>query len=111
MKDYETVIILSPNLDEKDLDEEMEKVTGTITSFGGEVKEVEKWGKRRFAYEIKRHKEGNYALMKFKSPPSALTELDRRLKLNERVLRHLTLLSVSLPPSEEKKSANANDRV
>ena len=111
MKDYETVIILNPNLDEKDLDEEMEKVAGTITSFGGEVKEVEKWGKRRFAYEIKRHKEGTYVLVKFKSPPPALTELDRRLKLNERVLRHLTLLSVSVSPSEEKESANASDTV
>ena len=111
MKDYETVIILSPNLDEKDVDEEMEKVAGTITSSGGEVKEVEKWGKRRFAYEIKRHKEGSYFLMKFRSPPSALTELDRRLKLSERVLRHLTLLSAAVSPPEEKESANANDRV
>jgi small subunit ribosomal protein S6 len=111
VKDYETVIILSPNLDEKDVEEEMEKVKSTITSSGGEIKEVEKWGKRRFAYEIKRHKEGNYALMKFKSPPSALTELDRRLKLNDRVLRHLTLVSASLSPSEDKESASANDHV
>jgi small subunit ribosomal protein S6 len=93
VKEYETVFIVDPSCDEEHVDREVQTVRGIINDGGGQVVEVQVWGKRRLAYEIKKKKEGTYAFVRFKGAPSVLQELNRRFKLNELVLRHLIVLS------------------
>jgi small subunit ribosomal protein S6 len=93
---YETTFILEPGLDETQVNEEAEKVTQWIKDLGGEVLEVQRWGKRRLAYEINRRRDGNYTLVLYQGPGAIVKELERRLRLDESVLRTLTVMHV--PP-------------
>lgn len=100
VKAYETIYILDPSLDDARWDEEIEAVKSIITGKGGEVKEVQKWGRRRLAYEIAKKKEGIYTLIRFDSTADVPAELDRRFRLNESVMRHLVVLfEVCAPPA------------
>lgn len=94
MREYETVFVLDPNLDEEQVKAEVDKVQGVITGMEGEIIGVEPGGKRRLTYEIKGNREGYYTLISFKSKPSSIAELERSYKLNERVLRHIIVNSV-----------------
>jgi small subunit ribosomal protein S6 len=93
---YETTFILDPSLDENQANEEVKKVGQWIQDLGGEVLEVQRWGKRRLAYEINRRRDGIYTLVLYQGPGAIVKELERRLRLNESVLRSLTVLHV--PP-------------
>jgi len=83
------VFILNANLSEDDFTRVLGKVNDQITKLGGTVTETNQWGKRRFAYPIKRQAEGNYVLEKVQIKQTALKELDASLKLSEDVLRYL----------------------
>lgn len=96
MNKYETTFILEPGLDEGKVNEEVERVTGWIKDLGGEVLEVQRWGKRRLAYEINRRRDGIYTLLLYQGPGVLVKEIERRMKLNEQVMRVLTVLHV--PP-------------
>lgn len=93
---YETTFILEPGLDETRVNEEVEKVSGWIRDLGGEVLEVQRWGKRRLSYEINKKRDGIYTLILHQSPGTLLKEVERRLRLNESVMRVLTVNHV--PP-------------
>lgn len=103
MREYETVIVLDPTLDDTRVEQEIETVSTVITQGGGEVLEVQRWGRRRLAYEVQKKREGIYSLIRFKSEREVLDEIKRRYLLNESLLRHLTVLSLgpSAPPSAE----------
>jgi small subunit ribosomal protein S6 len=94
MRDYETIFILDPKLDESQVKDEIGKVQDLISSLEGEVVGVEAGGKRKLAYEIDGNKEGYYTLISFRSKPTSLPELERLYKLNERVLRHVIVTAV-----------------
>lgn len=96
MTKYETVYILEPAFDENRTAEEATKVSGWITDLGGEVVEVQKWGKRRLAYEIERKRDGVYTMMVWNGQGPMVKEVERRLRLNESVMRVLT--TVYVPP-------------
>ena len=87
MRNYELMVILDPNLDERTVTPSLETFLRVITTDGGTVEKMEVWGKRRMAYEINKHAEGIYAVIDLKANPSAVQELDRQLNLNESVLR------------------------
>ena len=89
MRDYETVFILDPGLDENQIKDEVGKVQDLISDLKGEVVGVEPGGKRRLTYEIKGNREGYYTLITFRSEPSSIPEIERGYKLNEKVLRHI----------------------
>jgi len=93
---YETVYILEPGFDEARAEEETAKVSGWIKDLGGEVVEVQKWGKRRLAYEIERKRDGVYTLIVWDGAGPMVKELERRMRLNESVMRVLT--TVYVPP-------------
>ena len=93
---YETVYILEPGYDEARAAEESTKVSGWITDLGGEVVELQKWGKRRLAYEIERKRDGVYTLIVWSGAGPMVKEIERRLRLNESVMRVLT--TVYIPP-------------
>jgi small subunit ribosomal protein S6 len=94
MREYETVFVLDPKLDEDQVNDEIGKVQDTIKSVEGEIIGVEPGGKRRLTYEIKGNREGYYTLITFRSKPSSITEIERSYKLNENVLRHIIVNSV-----------------
>jgi small subunit ribosomal protein S6 len=94
MREYETVFILDPKLDEGEVKDEIGKVQSLITSLDGEVVGVEPAGKRKLTYEIKGNREGYYTLITFRSKPASIGELERAYKLNEKVLRHIIVHSV-----------------
>lgn len=91
MRDYELVYIVNPQTDQEGLNAVNERVTSLIETSGGSVHEVKPWGQRRLAYPIKNHREGQYVLMEIGLPPQGVNQLERGLKLNELIIRHLVV--------------------
>lgn len=91
MRDYEVMYILSAELDEEGIDAAVTRFEDVVKNGGGEIVKTERWGKRRLAYEVKDKIEGFYVLMYFKAPSSVAQELERILKINDDVLRHLLI--------------------
>ena len=115
MTKYETTFILEPGLDETRVNEEIERVSQWIRDLGGEVLEVQRWGKRRLAYEINKKRDGIYTLILHQSPGPVIKEVERRMGLNEAYIRVLSVLHV--PPEltraqvdAEAAAAEADDR-
>jgi len=88
MRPYEVMIILDPTLDDEAVRAEVDRSTELIRSKGGNPGRVERWGKRRLAYEIRRHREGAYVVLEAQAEPSVMADLDRALTLADGVLRH-----------------------
>jgi len=87
MRHYEVMVILEPSLDERTVAPSLDTFLNVIRTSGGTIEKVDIWGKRRLAFEIKKHSEGIYALLDLNADPDAVKELDRQLSLNESVLR------------------------
>ena len=87
MRQYEMMVILDPEVDERTVAPSLEKFLNVITSGGGTIEKVDVWGRRRLAYEIERRSEGIYAVIDMVATPELAQELDRQLGLNESVLR------------------------
>jgi len=104
---YETTFILDPGMDEGKVNEEIEKVSGWIKDLGGEIVEVQRWGKRRLAYEINRKRDGIYTLMLYDGGGDLVKEVERRMRLNEDVLRVLSVIHV--PPDPVQSSDGDED--
>lgn len=89
MKNYETIFILHPSLDEEAFKANVEKFKGVIENGGGVVDNVDLWGKRKLAYEIDKVSEGYYTLINFTASPELPKELDRVFRINDSVIRHI----------------------
>jgi small subunit ribosomal protein S6 len=87
MRNYEVMVILDPNLEERTIAPSLDAFLTVVTKDGGTVGKVDIWGKRRLAYEIDKHAEGIYAVIDLEAEPKSVLELDRQLNLNESVLR------------------------
>ena len=87
MRKYEVMIIVDPDVDDRQVSPLIEKHAAVITKEGGTVDNTDVWGRRRFAYEINKKAEGIYAVLDLTCTPAAVQELDRQLNLNEAVLR------------------------
>jgi small subunit ribosomal protein S6 len=92
MREYESVFVLNPSVDEAQVDVELGKIKEFLASRNSEVTEIQKWGRRKLAYEVKKNREGIYTLIRFQADSNVPTELDRRYRLNENMLRYLTVL-------------------
>lgn len=88
MRPYEVVLILDSGADEAAVDSVVKRVKDSLSASKGKVGQVEKWGRRRFAYELRHRWEGNYSLVEFNAEPSAVADLDRMLLLSDDVVRH-----------------------
>jgi len=89
--DYELVFIVSPEVVDEPLEAAIEGVSQFVASKGGTVSEVERWGKKKLAYPLKRFLEGNYVLTRFKMSPVWSKELEANLQISEDILRHLLI--------------------
>ena len=88
MNKYEVMVIVKP-ADEETNKAVIEKVEALIARVGGTVEKVDRWGKRRLAYAVKKFTDGFYVLINFEAAPAEIKEIDRVLKINDEVLRHL----------------------
>ncbi len=84
---YELMVILNPEIDERQVPTILDKFLKVITTDGGSIDNVDVWGKRRLAYEIQKKNEGIYAVVAFTATSTATQELDRQLKLSEQIMR------------------------
>ncbi|OLT46176.1 30S ribosomal protein S6 [Cellulosimicrobium sp. CUA-896] len=87
MRQYELMIILDPEVEERTVGPSLDKYLSVIKTDGGSVDKVDIWGRRRLAYDIDKKSEGIYAVVDFTSTSDTAKELDRQLGLNEAVLR------------------------
>lgn len=87
MRHYEIMVILDPELEERTVAPSLDTFLNVVRQDGGTVATVEVWGRRRLAYDIKKKSEGIYAILDVTCTPTAVSELDRQLGLNESVLR------------------------
>ncbi|MFI5778291.1 30S ribosomal protein S6 [Nocardia sp. NPDC051570] len=87
MRHYEVMVILDPNLDERTVGPNLDKMLSVVSQQGGKIDKVDLWGRRRLAYEILKQSEGIYAVVDLTAEPATVSELDRQLGLNESVLR------------------------
>ena len=93
MRYYEMIFIVHPSVPDEELSVVTEKVTSAITQNKGEVIQLDNWGKRRCAHKIKKSQKGNYFLIYFSGEPGVLTELDKTLRYDEKVLRYQTVIA------------------
>ena len=89
MNKYELAVVLSAKLEDDERAAALEKVKGYITRFGGNVVDVDEWGKKRLAYEIQKMKEGFYYFVHFESDASVPGEIEQRIRIMDNVLRYL----------------------
>ena len=87
MHQYELMVILDPEIDERTVAPSLDKFLNVIRNDGGTIDKVDIWGKRRLAYEINKKTEGIYAVVDMTANSDATVELDRQLKLSEAVMR------------------------
>jgi small subunit ribosomal protein S6 len=88
---YEVMFIVRPDMGEEDLDKLVSSLEGSVSASGGTVKAVEKMGKRRLAYMVRKFQEGQYVLLQVEGSGAAVTELERRLRVTEPVIKFLTV--------------------
>jgi len=113
MSVYETLFIALPSLTDEEVDKLVEKITSTIESQEGKIRKIDKWGKRVLAYPIKKLNEGIYVLIEFELEKAKVNEVDRRMKLDENIIRHIIVNldhDLKLKAREEKKRARKAKR-
>ena len=89
MRDYELVIIVTPDIDETATAEVVDKVKSWITEVGGTIESFEEWGRQKLAYLIRKNKEGQYYHFNLKLEPTAVASLERNFGLQESIMRFL----------------------
>lgn len=87
---YELMFIVQI-MDDEATDAIVQKVQDLIEKNNGTIDKVDRWGKRRLAYEVKKQNEGYYTVIDFSIDPASITEIDRVIKINESIIRHLVL--------------------
>ncbi len=93
MKRYEAFYIVPPTMTDDEVQKVADNFKSVVEKNGGEVESAGKWDKRKLAYEIKGHREGNYVLMMFKAPSQVPAELNRLMRISDDVIRHTILLN------------------
>ena len=90
MKKYEVIFIIKP-AEEEAINTVIAKFENLIKNNGGEVEKIDRWGKKRLAYEIKDFVDGYYCIFNFTAEPSVVAELDRVMKITDEILKHMVV--------------------
>lgn len=97
---YETIFIINPNMESEAVESTIEDIQNLITSNEGEITKVEKWGKKRLAYEVRGNKDGYYLLMNFMVNTQFIPRLGQYCRVTEPIIKYMTIRADDLP---EKK--------
>ncbi len=104
MRIYEELFIIKPESTEEEIDQVIETMKGVVSAAGGTVDKVDKWGKRRLAYRVNKHREGSYVLMQFSAGSQTVKEFERRLRVTDSVIKFLTVrIDETLKRLEKRK--------
>jgi small subunit ribosomal protein S6 len=90
LRPYEILVIVDPRPTDEDVTALLTQLGEQVKTLGAEVQKVDNWGKRRLAYDIKKQREGTYAVFEVSAEPAMVKEFERQLRLNENVLRFLS---------------------
>lgn len=88
---YETTVVIDGNLDDETTQAVIAKVKSLIASLGGDIKNILEPGRKKLAYKIGKRSIGYYVHIEFTAPPTAIAELERQYRLNEQIIRYLTI--------------------
>lgn len=102
MNFYETVFVCSPLLNEEEIDELIEKIKSLITKENGQVMNVNKWGRKKLAYPIKRHREGYYIFIEFQASGDLIKKLENLYQVTDKIIRYLTVKKEKTVTTETK---------
>jgi small subunit ribosomal protein S6 len=91
MRYYETLFIVTPEIAEEEVTPVIEKFSGILTDHGAIMAKIDNWGRRRLAYEVKKFNKGYYVLFEYGSEPEGVAEMERNFKIDEQVIRFLTV--------------------
>ncbi len=115
MRRYETIIILRPTLTENQIDNVIDNATTIITADGGTIIELDRWGMRKLAYLIKKEKQGFYAYIDYSGQSGSVSEMERKFRIDDSVLKYLTVkladsindeeISAALGEAQNKRAA------
>lgn len=92
MKKYETVVIFDPSLDEERVSTKVKDLERRVQEGGGELQATANWGKRKLAYAMEKKENGTYVLLQYTVDGKQIAEIDRALRLDDTVLRHMTVV-------------------
>jgi small subunit ribosomal protein S6 len=87
MRKYEVVVIIDPDVDDRQVNGLLEKPLAGLTKAGGTVDNIDVWGRRRLAYDIKKKSEGIYVVLNLTAEPAVVKEMDRQFTINEQIMR------------------------
>ncbi len=91
MSHYESIFILHPDLNSEQTEKITETMSGVVEKNGGQMHVVDDWGVKRLAYEVKKQRKGHYVLMQFGGDGRTIQELERSYRLNDNVIKYMTL--------------------
>jgi small subunit ribosomal protein S6 len=91
LRTYDVLLIVDPRLTDEEVAQLGGRLQEVLVTLGGEVVSSEDWGRRRLVFELRKQREGHYLLLQVRAAPPAIREYERQLKLNESVLRFLTM--------------------
>jgi small subunit ribosomal protein S6 len=101
MVKYESIFIADPASTDEEMAVLLKSFEEAVTTGEGKVLKVERWGKRRLAYRVGKYEDGNYTLLYLECPPAAARELERRYRMNDRVIKYLTVrMDRSIPEDQ-----------
>ncbi|MFZ5774805.1 MAG: 30S ribosomal protein S6 [Thermodesulfobacteriota bacterium] len=113
MRRYETIIIVRPGAGDADLTAVTEKATATIEGFGGQLVKTDKWGLKKLAYTIKKENQGNYVFLEYAGQPDGVKEMERQMRIDDRVLKFMTVKTQEVytpdAPKAETEEAPAEE--
>jgi len=106
---YESAVLINATLDDPQIEGLISKIKETITANGGEVREVENWGRKRLAYMVNKSKIGYYAIFRFDAPTTIISKLERFYTLDDHILRfiNIKLDAIALEQIEKNKAVPA----
>jgi small subunit ribosomal protein S6 len=105
MRNYEMIFIVRPDVAEDDIQKLIAQMEGVVVSAGGKVDKVERMGRRRLAYRIEKQREGFYILFYVQGTGDTVKEFERRLKVTDAVIKHLTVCTDEILKRAEKFKA------
>ena len=106
LRPYEILVIVDPRPTDEEVAALLTQLGEQVKSLGGEVVKMENWGKRRLAYDIRKQREGTYAVFEVSAEPAMVKEFERQLRLNESVLR---FLSTRVPIRKKARPAKTQE--
>ncbi len=108
---YESVVIINAALEDDQIEIALKKIQETIQTNGGNILEIDKWGRKRLAYPIQKSKSGFYTVFRFEAPSDLIAKLERHYQLDETIARHLTIVldkkALEFYSKEKDKKAKA----